>query len=208
MRITQEVGMRENDRSLQFKIKEMSALNLESWLIRAGRLLGREKNKEDPFFAAGVMFEEGPLRLYLRDTAENNGKLMEEILACCSVVDESGWPTQLSRNNIDNFIEDMATLVNLRQEALILNLRFYPDGAREHLELPREWSFRKALEAVTFARPANVPGITGSILSQGMTSLREMQDYYSFMDALDMLEVLNVRNYNQWAAREAARHGR
>jgi hypothetical protein len=96
----------------------------------------------------------------------------------------------------------------LRRAALRLNLRFYAAGARRRLTLPREWAFRNVLESRTFAKPVNVPGITGSVISQGMASMADMQSTYSFPDALDMLELLNVRNYNQWAAQEAAKRAR
>lgn len=197
----------ENGRPQRFKIREMSALNLESWLLRAGKLLGAEKDGKDPFAAARILFEEGPLRLYLADAAKD-GLLMEEMLACCFAVEEDGRETQLSRKTADAFLKDVTTLINLRQEALLLNLHFYPAGVREPLELPREWAFRKALEAKTFARPVNVPGISGSVISQGMASLHDMQENYSFPEALDMLELLNIHNYNQWAAQETAKHGR
>ena len=207
MRKTRHTQIADGNGDLLFRIKEMSAMDLESWLLRAGKLMEGEKGGKDPFLAAGILFEEGPLRLYIAD-APTGGVLMEEMLACCSIVDEFKRETPLSRDNVDYFIEDLETLVSLRRKALILNLRFYPSGTREPLELPREWTFRKAMEANTFARPVNVPGITASVVGQGMASLQGMQENYSFPDALDMLEVLNVRNYNQWAAHEAAKRGR
>lgn len=39
--------------------------------------------------------------------------------------------------------------------------------------------------------------MTALILGRGMASLRDLQEYYSYSDALDMAEVIMVNNYNE-----------
>lgn len=207
MRTSQMISIIDGDRFLLFRIREMGALKLESWLLRAGKLLGEAKGGEDAFVAARILFEEGPFRLYLADTAKD-GTLMEEMLACCSLIDDDGQEIRLSTANINTYVTELRTLLRLRREVLLCNLRFYPEGARKPLDLPRERAFRKVMEARTYARPVNVPGIAAAIITQRMTSLADLEKTYSFMDALDMLEVCNVRNYNKWARQEGVNRGR
>jgi hypothetical protein len=45
------------------------------------------------------------------------------------------------------------------------------------------------------------------LIAAKMATLRELQEYYSYEDGLDMLEVLTVQNYNEWVAMEKS-HGR
>lgn len=61
-----------------------------------------------------------------------------------------------------------------------------------------------ACRAFGAADMANVSGLMASLISNNLATLRELQTIYSYDDALDMSEVLTVRNYNEWAAREAA----
>jgi len=39
--------------------------------------------------------------------------------------------------------------------------------------------------------------MTALLVGRGMASLRELQEYYSYTDALDMAEVILVNNYNE-----------
>lgn len=57
-------------------------------------------------------------------------------------------------------------------------------------------------------KPVNLSLVIGAVLNQGMASLYDLQSIYSYTDALDLLEVANVRNYNQWQALEVARRGK
>ena len=220
MLTTHQFTIHDRNRPLTFHIHEMPALRLESWLIRAGRVLAPEafstdaadatgKPKGDALTAAKLLFEKSLLPLYLQSGAKGtNLSLMDELLACCFIVDEDGQEIPLSPDNVDHFIESLTTLQILRREALAHNLRFYTNPDRQEFTLPREAKFRRALDSQTFAHAANIPPIVGSVISQGMASLQGMQSSHSFTDALDMLELLNVRNYNQWAAQEAAKNGR
>ncbi len=43
------------------------------------------------------------------------------------------------------------------------------------------------------------------IVTRKLASLRELQTFYSYEDALNLREAISVQNYNEWAAMEAAR---
>ncbi|MDR3037884.1 MAG: transcription elongation factor GreA [Candidatus Adiutrix sp.] len=56
---------------------------------------------------------------------------------------------------------------------------------------------------------ANVSPIFGAIIGRNLATLRELSTVYSLPDALDLLEIITVQNYNEWAALEESRknHG-
>ena len=43
----------------------------------------------------------------------------------------------------------------------------------------------------------NVHPLTALVLGRGMATLRDLQEFYSYADALDMAEVIMVNNYNE-----------
>jgi hypothetical protein len=45
----------------------------------------------------------------------------------------------------------------------------------------------------------------GGLVMARLATLRELQTVYSYADALDLQEILVVRNYNEWVAGEEAR---
>lgn len=56
-----------------------------------------------------------------------------------------------------------------------------------------------------FADYVNVSSVIGVIVSRQLASLKELETYYSYEDALDMVEIITVGNYNEWAAAEGAK---
>ena len=102
----------------------------------------------------------------------------------------------------------MRPLLALRRTVLREQLAFAFDGARKPLPLPKEAAFSRVCRERATARTVNVPQVAASLISQGVTSLNELRSSYTFADALDLLEIVNVRNYNHWAASEAARQRR
>ncbi len=42
-------------------------------------------------------------------------------------------------------------------------------------------------------------------MAGGLATLHELQTVYSYEDALNLAEVISVRNYNNWADMEAAK---
>jgi hypothetical protein len=46
----------------------------------------------------------------------------------------------------------------------------------------------------------NVPPLIGRLVSSGMASLAELQTIYSLEDAMQLDEILRLRNYHEWLA--------
>lgn len=59
-----------------------------------------------------------------------------------------------------------------------------------------------------YADYANVSSVIGAIVAREKASLHELQTVYSYEDALDLLEIITVQNYNDWVTSEDAKNGR
>lgn len=209
MRSGKTIILKDGDREIAFCIRRMPALHLESWLARAAEIMPPEKvlpALSSPIALATLVLQRGLLALAC---GENATALLEELLCCCAVIDtETGVETPCSSQDIHGCIRDVSTLLCLRKAALQTNLSFAFDGTRKPLTLPQETAFRLAYTEQARAKTVNVPQVTASLIAQGIASLNDLRTIYTYDDALDLLEILNVRNYNQWAALEAAKHRR
>jgi len=110
-------------RELRFKIREMSAIELESWLTRLG-LLRRKAGLNEEFSSDMKGDESGSSSIPMGCFEyEEIWPLMNEMLACCRRVD-AGIEQICTPDSVGGFIEDVRTLNTLRTEALQLNLDF------------------------------------------------------------------------------------
>lgn len=50
--------------------------------------------------------------------------------------------------------------------------------------------------------------MVGVIISRNLATLHELQTVYSFEDALDMVEIIDVQGYNEWVAMEDSKRGK
>lgn len=139
MRKEKTIVLTDRDKQLTFKIREMPATRLESWIVRAGLLLastgmlkGLSSGSPDAgevINAAGRAMAEEGLSALGRIDYEKAAPLLDELLACCCRVD-AGIEQQMTPDVADGIIEDVRTLFALRREALALNLGFFaPAGA-------------------------------------------------------------------------------
>ena len=48
----------------------------------------------------------------------------------------------------------------------------------------------------------------GAIITHKLATLHELDTVYSYSDALDLLEIITVQNYNEWLEMEEARNKR
>ena len=55
---------------------------------------------------------------------------------------------------------------------------------------------------------ANVSALTGVIVGQKLATLYELQTVYNLEDALNLLEVVTVQNYNSWAVHDEQQRNR
>lgn len=114
---------------LTFKIREMSATHLESWLMRALLLLAGNVDMDgvQDMDKAGKFLLANGLKGLANVEYEKAQPLLDELLSCCSrVVD--GMEQKCTPATVDGFIQDVKTLFNLRVEALKLNLDFFGQG--------------------------------------------------------------------------------
>ena len=127
MRKTKTIVLQEDGRELQFMIKQMSASQLEAWLIRAILLLsksGAEVPEGTDLQAAGAYLAKRGLSALGDVNYEQVKPLLDDLLACCHHVTGANSTTQLSPTVVDSIIGDVKTLFTLRKEALMLNLGF------------------------------------------------------------------------------------
>lgn len=137
MRKEKIIVIDDRGKSLTFKIREMSALRLESWIARAGILLVGtgilDEKKVDVRnvgeIAASVsrMVADSGISALGKLDYDRARPLLDELLACCSRVD-AGVEQPLTPDVLEGFIEDVRTLFTLRKEALALNFDFFAQG--------------------------------------------------------------------------------
>jgi hypothetical protein len=133
------ITIKDGDQELTFRVKQMPATKLEGWLIRAALLIagagagaglpgleGLRDGRE-----AGVWLLQNAPSLLPRLghlDFEKAKPLMDELLACC-------WrkigshDQQCLPESVDDFIQDVGTLLKLRGEAIKINLGFLSRGA-------------------------------------------------------------------------------
>ena len=203
MRKTRHLEMPDRGKDKVFLIREMSALSFETWLLQAGEILS---GKPDELFATADTLSRQGITVLLRTGHASLPSLLSGLLHCCSLQEHERKIPLASDDVIDRYIDDVRCLFLLRRAGLNLHLQFL--ATRRPLLFPKEQAFRRAMKATTYARPVNVPAVVGTLINQGMASLGELEERYSFEDALDMIELLNVRNYNQWATNETAKQRR
>lgn len=137
MRKEKTIVIDDRGRSLTFKIREMSALQMEGWIARAGILLAgtgildetRVDVRNAGEIAAGVAraVGESGISALGRLDYDKARPLLDELLSCCSRVD-AGVEQPLTPDVLEGFIEDVRTLFTLRKEALALNFGFFAQG--------------------------------------------------------------------------------
>lgn len=158
MRKENRVTLQDRDKSLTFRIQEMSAVDLEAWLLKAAGLLalagegqnaGSEKasapgvaaaslggaatpappEDADPFRVAAVLAGNG-LAVLGRLDYDRARPLLDRLLECCFLVSASGTERPCTPELVERTIQDVRTLFGLRLEALKTNLGFlWPERA-------------------------------------------------------------------------------
>lgn len=128
------VTLQDRGNDLTFKIKEMSASQLESWMIRA-LLLASAAGVAVPdganLHAAGAFLSDKGLTALGGVDFEKAKPLLDELLGCCYHVTGANSMTRLTPEVVDGIICDVSTLLKLRAEAVKLNLGFLkPDDVK------------------------------------------------------------------------------
>lgn len=132
------ITLKDGDQELTFRVRQMPATKLESWIIRAALLIGGVAGSDMPGLdgirdgrEAGSYIMgnlKGLLPRLGQLDYEKAKPLMDELLACCwRKIDRH--EQQCLPENVDDFIQDVSTLLKLRGEALKINLGFLSLGA-------------------------------------------------------------------------------
>lgn len=114
-----ELSIQDGKRPVNIVIEKMDAYAAESWMIRAGLILGREAVN-----ATDMKDYRGVIRALCQVNYEEAKPLLDELLACCSV--KVGKLKK--RLPSPGLIESPLTLLKLRVEALRANFGFLFEG--------------------------------------------------------------------------------
>jgi hypothetical protein len=153
MRKSVEIKLEDRGHSHTFRVEEMPATRLESWIIRAvlllaGPLAGRQNSHQSPGSAgeagaddssagmgagvnpagfdlkeAGTFLAKNGLGALGRVDYDKAKPLLDELLGCCYRV-VGNAEERCTPSNIDDHIKDVGNLLRLKAEALKVNLGF------------------------------------------------------------------------------------
>lgn len=118
--------IQDRDQHRTFKIMEMPATKLESWIIRALLLVagsGYTVPDGSDIKKAGAFLAEKGLSALGAVDFEKARPLLDDLLGCCFVIIDK-LEKRLTPDNVDDHIQDVKTLFELRKEAIKLNLGF------------------------------------------------------------------------------------
>lgn len=107
-----------------FKITEMGAVQMDRWITRALRLIG--KNGGSISMLASMDITE-LLMSIINGEEKDSEELLEELLACASFK-KDGVFVAMKGSLIESVVEDWLTIFRLRNEALKLNTGFLEQG--------------------------------------------------------------------------------
>ena len=118
-------------RQHDFIIKQMSASQLEWWIMRAIPCIGPALELPDGagVEAVGMALEKHGLAALMKVDPEKAKPLLDEMLTCASrVVDGTQYPVSI--HTVDAFFESVGSLFKLRVECFKANFGFFVNAAR------------------------------------------------------------------------------
>ena len=140
MRKETTITLNDRGKELTFKVREMPASRLESWIIRAGLLLAGSglldhtpQGAGEALEVAGRTFHEKGLTALQAVDYEKGRPLLDELMACCTRID-AGIEQQLQPEIVDGIIEDVRTRFALYKAAWEVNMGFLFDAAQSATE--------------------------------------------------------------------------
>lgn len=127
MRKEKLVTFEDRGKQLTFKIREMDAVSLESWIIRAIMCLaesGADIPADGGIEGIGRYLRSNGLGALAKIDYSKAKPLLDEMLMCCyRVIDKT--LEQVTPESAIAYIEDVKTIFQLRLEALKVNLDFF-----------------------------------------------------------------------------------
>ena len=132
MRTEKIIDIEDRGKKLTFKVREMSATQLEDWTMRAVLVLagaGSDIPASGGVEGIGKYLAEHGLAAIGNVDYQKAKPLLDEMLGCCyRVIDK--MEERVTPETADAYIEDMGTLFKLRLEALKVNLGFFGSGSK------------------------------------------------------------------------------
>ena len=122
--------------SLHFRIKQMSATQAERFTFKLLLLIGANGGKVQAEDFAGLL---GSLA---SAPYEKIQELLTELLSCCSIVKEN-MEIKLTEKNVDGFISERNTLLQLRAEAFKVNDFFQTSGLPDFGKSPAQVDIKR-----------------------------------------------------------------
>ena len=122
------ITLKDGDNELKFKIRQMSATDMEDWILRFVQLaassdMGDSSGGVESF----IEHVKGHLGKFVAGVDYAKFKpLWDELLKCCSKMDDR-VEQQCDVDNVNGYISNFMTLINLRVEALKLNFDFFTE---------------------------------------------------------------------------------
>lgn len=144
------ITLSDDGKELKFRVRQMSASHLYDYIIRLVLALSHSGLKltdgdEADLSKVGEHIMANGLQA-LRGVEHGMAKpLLDEMLACCSRISDSGVEQVVTPDSLDGFISDPRTIFKLQFEAAKLNFGFLGEAAESHSNSP---------EALNIGKPA------------------------------------------------------
>jgi hypothetical protein len=135
--ITVTIEADNRDQGKMFYIRELSATKAERWAARALLALARSGVDVPPDIASSGLAGVAAfgIRAFAGVAFADAEPLMAEMLTCCQIIPDPSRP-QVRRAMIEDDVEEISTLLRLREEVLSLHLGFSLRDYRSTLTAP------------------------------------------------------------------------
>lgn len=126
---TKIVTIKDGDKSLKFKVRQMPATEMEDWVLRVSQLaasadLGDIDVKKGGMKSVIGAIVKNPLKFVASVDYAKFKPLWDELLKSASKVDDR-IEQQCDIANVDSYVSNFITLIQLRVEVLNLNFGFF-----------------------------------------------------------------------------------
>lgn len=213
MRKEKTITVLDNGKELRFHLRQMSAFDFESWLLRLGHILRHAGLDIPPGQEVQIVSDtlvRGNFRVPVGALTAGDDKpmdLMSEMLLSCSHVDYAGRHTPLTPDAADDLVDNASILMGLYAEALAFNLDWVVVDPEDMpslapLKLPQEARYKQAQAQRNLSgRP--LTGTCEALSLSGLATMKELKNDYSFRGALELIRILNIKNYETWLSMDA-----
>ena len=126
-----KITIQDRNGELEFKIKEMSAVKLESWVMRAILLLasaGSDIPANKGIEGAAAYLSKHGLEALGKIAFDKATPLLDEKLEACAFRIIDKLEEAVTPQTAEAYIGDIKTLFTLRKECLAINLNFFGSG--------------------------------------------------------------------------------